>query len=657
MFNFDVGLSGLRVAQRAIELIGTNIVNAGTEGYHRQSLKIVPREYGTMDKMGLGGAEVVDVTRSMDRLLEREILYQQPLDGQVSQELSVLELIERSIGGVGSQGIADTMGGFFNAMGQLAGQPDSLTLRQQVVWIGQELCTNFNQLSQYLRDLSTSVVSDAQSLLEQANSLIERIATQNQEIRMLELRGGNTNILKDQRDQAICELAKIADIQIDDLSSSAGMVNVSAYGIPVVTGSTFMKLQSGLNADDKLGVTVLGGEQITTDLEGGQVAGLAALKNGLISDIQDGLDLLAQQVMQAINAVHAQGIGESGSFSQLTGAAAGEGTRRLADLEPPITAGMLSVRVIDSATGAVTVHDVTVSDPTTMTMNDLVADLNAVPGLGASLSGWRVYLQADAGKQFDFLATSLPGFAAATWTAGNTADVDLTGTFSGLATQTFDVRVEGSGEVGVTEGLSLAVYDDSGNLLRRLNVGLGYAAGDKLGLDNGLSLSLGSGHLVDANSFSISAKSSSDTAGVLGALGLNAFFSGHSASDMAVREEVLANPNLVATGGMVGGSDNLIATAMARVGETSMASLGGQSAVDYFAHMSTSVGQEISLRQARQASIESVVQQLTSQRDAVGGVDVNDEAAKLILFERMFQAAAKFMSTQSRALEFLMDII
>jgi len=657
MFNFDVGLSGLRVAQKAIELIGTNIVNAGTEGYHRQTLRIAPREYGTAEKVSLGGAEVASVMRSIDHLLEREVLYQQPLQGQVDQELSVLELIEQAMGELGSQGLARTLSGFFNAMAELAGQPDSLTLRQQAAWVGQELCQQFNQLAEYLRDLSTNVANDATSLIGQANSLIEQIATANQEIRMLELRGASTNILRDQRDQAINELAQLVDVQIDSQSDSAGMVNVSIWGTPVVTGATFMPLEAGLGLDDKLGVTAVGGTQFTSDITGGQVGALVALRNSLIPGIQDSLDLLAQQIIQGINSLHAQGIGIAGSFSELTGEPAADGATLLSQLPVPIQAGVLSVRVIDLATGQATMNEVTVGDPAAMTLDQLVAALDAVPGLGAALSGWTVHLQADAGYQFDFLPASHAEFVLPDWSAGNTSAIEVLGSFSGSANQVLDVRVEGGGQVGVTEDLSLAVYDVDGNLLRRFNVGLGYAAGDRLSLNNGLSLSLGSGALVDGDRFELHAQAASDTAGILTSLGLNSFFTGRSAADINVRAALLEDPNLIATATGADGSDNANASRMAQIGGAALASLDDSSPIDYFAQLVSSVGQEIELRRSRQSSLESVLQQLTNYRDQIGGVDINDEAAKLILFERMFQAAAKFMTVQGQALEYLMNIL
>ena len=46
MSGFSIALMGLDVAQKALELIGSNIANATTEGYHKQTVRTVSTEAG-----------------------------------------------------------------------------------------------------------------------------------------------------------------------------------------------------------------------------------------------------------------------------------------------------------------------------------------------------------------------------------------------------------------------------------------------------------------------------------------------------------------------------------------------------------------------------------------------------------------------------------
>ena len=45
------------------------------------------------------------------------------------------------------------------------------------------------------------------------------------------------------------------------------------------------------------------------------------------------------------------------------------------------------------------------------------------------------------------------------------------------------------------------------------------------------------------------------------------------------------------------------------------------------------------------------------QRDAVSGVDLNQEATRMLVFERMFQSMARFLNTVARTQETLMTMM
>ena len=95
MSNFSIAISGLNVAQRAFELIGNNMANAATEGYHRQKIELTPAYTSQAGGFMLGGGvEIGDVTRIVDSLLEAEIDRQNSLLSQTEQECATLQTIE-----------------------------------------------------------------------------------------------------------------------------------------------------------------------------------------------------------------------------------------------------------------------------------------------------------------------------------------------------------------------------------------------------------------------------------------------------------------------------------------------------------------------------------------------------------------------------------
>jgi len=52
-----------------------------------------------------------------------------------------------------------------------------------------------------------------------------------------------------------------------------------------------------------------------------------------------------------------------------------------------------------------------------------------------------------------------------------------------------------------------------------------------------------------------------------------------------------------------------------------------------------------------------MVKNLADQRSDISGVNINDEATKLLIFEQMFQAMAKYLSTVQSSLATIMEIV
>ncbi|MHC4184405.1 MAG: flagellar basal body protein, partial [Planctomycetota bacterium] len=99
MDSYSIGLSGLNVAQNALDIIGNNIANAATDGYHRQRLELAPAYMSQVGSVLLGGGvDIVGITRMIDGLLEQEILRQQSSLGRVRAELTTLRTVESTFG-------------------------------------------------------------------------------------------------------------------------------------------------------------------------------------------------------------------------------------------------------------------------------------------------------------------------------------------------------------------------------------------------------------------------------------------------------------------------------------------------------------------------------------------------------------------------------
>jgi len=664
MSDFSIGLSGFDAAQKAFNIIGNNIANAATEGYHRQRIDFLPAYSSQQGSVLLGGGvDIKGITRMIDRLLEQEIFRQQSALEQVSQESGTLRTIENIFGELSAEdsGLNAAIDKFFNSLQDLSAHPAETVWQNQIVSDAEAMASQFRTIGEFLNTLQTQIDLETENTVGSINTLTSQIAELNNKIEAIEMAGGNTNNTSDQRDLYISELSELIGIQT--VSKKYGVVDISAGGIPLVTNAFANELESGLDENGDLGISVTNVFDYTTNVQGGKVGGLLSLKNEIVSDIYSNLDSLATAIIQQINQYHVQGVGSEGSFTSLTGLANASGD--LADISN-VTSGSIFIRVTNTSTGEITRTEITV-DPDNDSLSDIAAAISAVTGLTASVnSSNQLTISADTGYKFDFLPAVLsePESEDIDFNGTSEPTVSVSGIYTGSSNDilTFTVSNAGAGPdtgiIGVKDSLTLTVTDSASNVIDTINIGSGYAAGDKISVGNtGIKIALGIGDLANNDSFSIDVFGNTDTSGILAAIGINTFFSGSGAMDMVVQSDISSNPRRVATALGAEMTDNTNTVRMANVKDKAITDLGTLTCGEFYRQLVTDIGQQLSVKQMRQENIEVMVLNLKNQQGEVSGVDINDEAAQLLVFEQMFQAMAKYMNTINSLIASIMELI
>jgi len=653
MWNFDIGLSGLDAARKALDVIGNNISNAATEGYHRQKIDL-SSQYARNEGGVLigGGVQVEGITRMMDSFLELEILRQKSSLGQISQETETLSTIESAFGELtGTDGLNAAIETFFNSLNDLSAHPDQVTYQDQVLSSADAMAGRFRTLGDFLSNLETQIRLQAENIVDQVNTLAGRIAELNDSIQRIEMGGGKAGNLLDQRDQLISEVSELTGVQTQQ--RDFGVVDVDAGGVPIVMGATTIQLEVGLNEDGRLGITPVGASSFRTTVEGGQLGGLLALYNTTVDGIHGDLDDLALAIMRQVNQYHVGGVGSDGSFTELTGSGVTSGN--LSDFDPPISDGSIFIRVINTATGVATRHEISVV-ASSDTLASIAADISAITGVNASIANSQLSIQAETGYKFDFLPAVLSSPTASTLTGTTPPTVSVSGIYTGTENQTYTFTAVGTGSVG-NGTLQLEVRDDAGQLVDTVNVGSGYAAGDRIDIGNGIKIALSAGDLNDGDSFEVDAFGNTDTSGLLAAAGINTFFSGTDASNMSLSGNVADSPGRIATSLGADLNDGTNIQKLASLREMEISGLDSLTVGQFYRQFVSDIGQQLSIRQLSKSSAENLVQSLTNQQSEISGVDINDEAAQMIVFQQMFQASAKYLSTVQSTLTSLMELL
>jgi len=653
MDSYSIGLSGLDTAQKAFEIIGNNIANAATDGYHCQRINLAPAYSSQIGDVLLGGGvDVASITRMIDNILEQEILQQQSSLGQVSQELDMLHTVENAFGELSAKSSLSTaLEEFFNSLQDLSAHPTEAIWQNQAVTAAETLADYFRTLGRFLNTLEIQIKSEAENTIDQINDLANQIAELNGKIQSRERVGGQANNLRDQRDQRIVELSEL--IGLETQAGEHGMVNVNVAGLPIVSGTSALELEVGLTENGSLGISLAGEYHYSTNVQGGRLGGLLSLKNELISNAHNELDSLASAIIQQINQYHVQAVGSEGSFTQLTGWTMT--SENLADFEPAVTDGKIYIRVINTSTGEITREEITIdADEGGDTLTTIATAISAITGLTASVSSSKLSISADTNYEFDFL----PGVSSAdTSSMTSPPTISVSGIYTGSINQTYTGKVITGGTVGDTSGLQIQVKDGTGQVVATVNVGSGYAAGDPIEIADGIVISVGAGTLVVDEEFTIEALANSDTSGVLAAVGINTFFYGNSAADIAVCSEIADSPGRIATALGADMSDNTNALRMAEVRNQTLSGLNSLTPSEFYRRLVTDLGQQVYIKQIRQDNMQAMVQNLTSQQSERSGVNINDEAARMLVFEQMFTAMAKYLSTVKTSIFSLMEVI
>ena len=649
MSSLSIALSGLSAAQLALKVIGDNIANVNTPGYHRQEAILSHVSYlGTAGFNAGFGVEVDDIRQWTDTYIENSILRNTSLYAQSSREIMILGTIEDLMGEPGDGALNALLTDFFNSWTALSVDPSSLPMRQQTLYAAGALATHLNLLAEAIADKRDSLDIEVDQMVAEVNNITKEIARLNVEIKTLEIGGQSANHLKDRRQQLLLELSE--KIGLDIREGEHGDLSVfTGNGWLVKSGVSF-NIEWGKD-NGRYVLRTSGEASVQLEAVGGQLGGVVRMHNEILPDILNDLDTLTRELITQVNGIHLQGVGTHGSFTSLSGHAA----RPLDELVPPVQAGTLYIRVTDETTGVTERYAVDI-DPAVDDLASVAASLNGVTGIVASAAGDTITVGALSGYTYDFLTTldPTPNLAGFTGTAVPT----ISGTYTGDVNETYIFTVAAGGAVGVDSGPAIRVTEaSSGAVVGTFSLGADYTPGSEIEVAKGIKVAFSSGTVNAGDDFGTRAFQSSDTSNFLNAVRLNTFFEGSTASNVKVSDYISADITRIATSADGSSGDNENATRMAALLETSHAALQGYAFNEFASAKASAVGQEIHLRDVENSSREAVLEGLYRRRDEVSGVDIDRETIRLLEFQRMYQGMARYLAMTDEGIQMLLELM
>lgn len=123
------------------------------------------------------------------------------------------------------------------------------------------------------------------------------------------------------------------------------------------------------------------------------------------------------------------------------------------------------------------------------------------------------------------------------------------------------------------------------------------------------------------------------------------FFTGTTAADIQVNPDLVANPSLIQSSGVVAAAGNTqVALALARLADEPQTALGQQTFSQSYNRTVAGLGQSLATANTQVADQQVVEDLLQKQRDSVSAVSLDEEMTDLVKYQKAFEASARLLS-------------
>ena len=629
----STSVSGLLAFQQALDVTSNNISNAATPGYSVENVNFTPQPGQATSSGYIGsGVQVQSITRSYDELLAGQVRSSQSsyssFNTYATQAAQVDNMLSDS-----TTGLTASLQAFVNAVQTVANSPSSTANRQVLLSQAQALTQQMQNYGSQLGTYESGVESQIQSNVTQINTLASGIANLNQQIAEgLAATGQTPNTLMDQRDLDIDQLSQY--VTVNTATQADGSMNVYiGNGQALVTGGSSQQLvatPSPYNASQN-DIGIVSGANtadITSNISGGSLGGLLAVRSQVIQPAENSLGQFSVGLATIVNQAQASGMDLTGATGQpmfavggvtTTPASTNTGTATVTVTRNNLSALTTDDYKLQLSGGAWQLTDQTTGAAVPMTGAGTAASpfqaagISIVVGGGAAAAGDSFLIQPTAGATagLSVLLTSPSQIAAAssiqtTAAAANTG----TGVASSSAITAPATYVPGTYTISFpTSATQYQVTNSAGTVVASGT----YTSGTPITFP-GAQVTL-SGAPAVGDTFTVGAASSSNT--------------GDNSNAFAMIDALNASTMNGGTTSLTNVANNLV----------------------------SQVGVLTQQAQSNASAQKAVNQSATDTRNNLSGVNLDQEAAKMVQYQQAYQACAQLIQTSTTMFNSLLSAI
>ena len=314
----DLGKRSMMNSQTALQTVGHNIANKGTEGFSRQRVEITTNEAIGEGKMRVGtGSKTAQVTRINNPYLEKQIQKEQAGLGYLKGKGEAMTRVEQVYNEQMNKGLNSFTTEFFNAFREFSNNPESLATRTQVKETAEHLTSDFKRVNTQLTEIQRDLDHQISTNITQINEMTKEVATLNEKIQLVQNAGSPANDERDRRDLLIKQLGE--KINIRWAEGDDGQVTITAGNSALlVTGNDAKVLEvkstpeTATKGEANYDIFYKNNERaepmlVTNQMTGGAVGGLLEVRDKVIGGLLNQVDEMAYSLGTAVNAVHERG--------------------------------------------------------------------------------------------------------------------------------------------------------------------------------------------------------------------------------------------------------------------------------------------------------------------------------------------------------------
>jgi flagellar hook-associated protein 1 FlgK len=627
----STSLTGLLAFQRALTVTSNNVSNAASKGYSVQNINLAEAiGQGTASGYIGSGVNVQSITRSYDETLAAQVRSSQSSYSAFNTVATSATQIDTMLSDT-KTGLPATLQAFVNTLQSVSTAPSSTAQRQVVLSQAQALTQELKNYQSQISQYSTNLEQQIGDTVGQVNALTQNIAALNRQIKAQGSTGQTPNQLLDQRDALIDQLSQY--VSVNAVQESDGQMDLYiGSGQAVVVGAsaqTLVAFPDPLDASSqRIGIANANGPvtDVTSEITGGTLGGLLTTRSQVLDPTQNTLGQIAVGLATLMNQQQAAGLDLTGQPGQ-----------------PMFSVGGVQTAPSTANTGTGTLS-VTRTNLSQLTPDDYKLNFDGTNWqLQDTTTGQAVTMTGTGTSADPFLAAGVSIVVNGAPNAGDNYIIRPTaGAVSGLsvlltnpsqiAAASLGASAAGAGNTGNATISAPTVTDPTNWTPGTFTIT--FPAANTYQVTDAGGNPVASGAYVSGSPISFN--------------GEQVTISGTPASG----DTFTLGPNSTSN---IGDNTNVLAMIKALGSKV----LGGNTASlnDVANNLVSATGVLTQQAQANAAAQQTVNQSATDARSNVSGVNLDEEAAKMLQFQQAYQACAQMIQTSNTIFQTLISSI